>query len=280
MQELQLQQAIQDNVEQALAEDIGDGDISAALIDADKVYATRVIAREPAVICGRAWVESTFMHIDSSVELEFAVEDGDSVNAGDTLFTATGNARSILTAERTALNFLQLLSGTATLSRSYADAVAGTKAKVLDTRKTLPGLRIAQKYAVLCGGCSNHRIGLYDAYLIKENHIAACGSISAAIARARQLEPDKRVEIEVENSDEFAKALEAGADIIMLDDFSLADMRKAVQQNQGRAKLEASGSMSLANIRDVAETGVDFISVGALTKHLRAIDLSMRFIKP
>ncbi|MBT8140595.1 MAG: carboxylating nicotinate-nucleotide diphosphorylase [Gammaproteobacteria bacterium] len=279
MQELQLQQAIQDNVEQALAEDIGDGDISAALIDADKVYATRVIVREPAVICGRAWVESTFLHIDSSVELEFSVEDGDSVNAGDTLFTATGNARSILTAERTALNFLQLLSGTATISRSYADAVAGTKTRVLDTRKTLPGLRIAQKYAVQCGGCSNHRIGLYDAYLIKENHIAACGSISAAIARARQLEPDKRVEIEVENSAEFAKALEAGADIIMLDDFSLADMRKAVQQNQGRAKLEASGSMSLANIREVAETGVDFISVGALTKHLRAIDLSMRFIE-
>ncbi|MGB5325921.1 MAG: carboxylating nicotinate-nucleotide diphosphorylase [Pseudomonadales bacterium] len=273
---LAMQREIIEDVERALAEDVGSGDITAALIDIDKTYTTRVIAREPAVICGRAWVESTFAHLDGSVELAFEVDDGDTVSANDTIFTAAGNARAILTAERTALNFLQLLSGTATLSRSYADAVDGTGATVLDTRKTIPGLRLAQKYAVHCGGCANHRIGLYDAYLIKENHIAACGSIEAVIRRARLQQPDKTVEIEVENLGEFRQARDAGADIIMLDDFSLADMRTAVKENENRAKLEASGSIGLMNIRDVAETGVDFISVGALTKNVRAIDLSMR----
>lgn len=269
-------------VKHALEEDIGSGDITAELVDSDTCYHAKVITREPAIICGVDWVNETFEQLDPAVVLTWHVSDGDSVNAGDVLFEANGNARSILTAERTALNFLQLLSGTATIAGQYAAAVAGTSARILDTRKTLPGLRTAQKYAVSCGGCDNHRIGLYDAYLIKENHIAACGSIELAISQAKAGNPDKPVEIEVETLEEFRQALLAGADIIMLDEFSLEHMKAAVILNRdhrgAKAKLEASGNISLANIREIAGTGVDFISIGSLTKHVQAIDLSMRFL--
>lgn len=269
-------------VARALDEDIGSGDITAALVDSDTCYHVKVITREPAIICGAAWVNETFQQLDPAVALTWHVSDGDRVNAGDVLFEAHGNARSILTAERTALNFLQLLSGTATIAGQYASAVEGTSTRILDTRKTLPGLRTAQKYAVSCGGCHNHRIGLYDAYLIKENHIAACGSIERAISQAKANDPDKPVEIEVETLEEFRQALLAGADIIMLDEFSLEHMKAAVTLNRdhrgAKAKLEASGNISLANIREIAETGVDFISIGSLTKHVQAIDLSMRFL--
>ncbi len=270
----------ENNVRKALEEDVGDGDITAALVAADTRYLARVVTREAATICGTAWVDETFKQVDSSLVAEWRVADGERVAANDILFEIQGTARALLTAERTALNFLQLLSGTATEAARYAEAIAGTGARVLDTRKTLPGLRVAQKYAVYCGGCDNHRLGLYDAFLIKENHIAACGSIAAAIATARSSHPRLPVEVEIENLDEFQQALEAGADIIMLDELSPEDTRAAVQRNKQRekpAKLEASGNISLANIREVAELGVDHISIGALTKHLRAIDLSMRF---
>lgn len=266
----------------ALKEDIGSGDITANLVDEETRYHVRVISREAAVICGIDWVNETFDQIDPAVQLTWLVEDGDKVGPNDCLFEAKGSARSILTAERTALNFLQLLSGTATIAAKYALILQGTSTTVLDTRKTLPGLRTAQKYAVSCGGCANHRIGLYDAFLIKENHIAACGSIESAIAKAKTSSPGKPVEIEVETLEEFERALLAQADIIMLDEFSIQDMQAAVAFNRNHsvshAKLEASGNISLDNIREVAETGVDYISIGALTKHLRAVDLSMRFI--
>ncbi|MBT8148750.1 MAG: carboxylating nicotinate-nucleotide diphosphorylase [Pseudomonadales bacterium] len=272
-----LSNSILRSVREALNEDVGSGDITAALIDEDKQYSVKVIARESAVICGTAWVEETFAQVDRSVAVQWQVADGDQVAANQTLFTAQGNARAILTAERTALNFLQLLSGTATLCREYVEAIKGTPAQILDTRKTLPGLRLAQKYAAQCGGCRNHRIGLYDAFLIKENHIAACGSITAAVQTAKALKPGIPVEVEVEHLAQYAEAQAAGADIIMLDNFSLADMRKAVANNRNNAKLEASGNVELDSLREVAATGVDYISIGALTKHVRAIDLSMRF---
>jgi len=265
------------SVREALNEDVGSGDITATLVDEDKQYSVKVIAREPAIICGTAWVNETFGQVDRSVSVQWRVADGDSVNANQTLFTAQGNARAILTAERTALNFLQLLSGTATVCHEYVDAIKGTQAQILDTRKTVPGLRLAQKYAAKCGGCRNHRIGLYDAFLIKENHIAASGSITAAVQRAKALKPGIPVEVEVEHLAQYAEAQAAGADIIMLDNFSLADMRTAVANNRKQAKLEASGNIELASLREVADTGVDYISIGALTKHIRAIDLSMRF---
>ena len=265
-------------VHDALNEDIGSGDITAQLVAADTQYDAKVITREPAIICGIDWVNETFAQLDNSVAIDWSVNDGDRVVADQTLFTLSGSARSILTGERTALNFLQLLSGTATLCDRYAQLTAHTSVKLLDTRKTIPGLRSAQKYAVSCGGCFNHRIGLYDAYLIKENHIAACGSITAAVTTAKENHPDKSVEVEVENLDELQQALAAQADIVMLDNFSITDLEQAVAINQGRAKLEASGNVSEASLAALAATGVDYISIGALTKHLTAVDLSMRFL--
>ncbi|HQQ74137.1 MAG TPA: carboxylating nicotinate-nucleotide diphosphorylase [Pseudomonadales bacterium] len=264
-------------VRAALFEDIGTGDITAQLIPANQNGQARVITREPAVICGTPWVNEVMKQVDSRIRIEWVVTEGDQVDGDRTLFILHGPARSLLTAERAALNFLQLLSGTATICRHYADLVADTGVRLLDTRKTIPGLRTAQKYAVTIGGCHNHRIGLYDAFLIKENHIAACGGIAAAVQQARAQAPDKPVEVEVENFDELNEALHASCEIIMLDDFTLDDMTTAVQLTAKRAKLEASGGVSDDNLREIANTGVDFISIGGLTKHCRAIDLSMRF---
>lgn len=263
-------------VRAALSEDIGSGDITAMLIPDTEQAQARIISRESAVLCGRDWVDEVFRQIDKSVTVTWHASDGDRVAPNDLLFELSGNARSLLTGERSALNFLQLLSGTATTCREYADLVAHTQVKLLDTRKTIPGLRTAQKYAVSCGGCHNHRIGLYDAFLIKENHIAACGGIAKAISAARELAPGKPVEVEVETLAELKQALDAQADIIMLDNFSLSDMREGVALTNGRAKLEASGNVSKATLAGIAETGVDYISIGALTKHARAVDLSMR----
>ena len=265
------------NVKSALAEDVGSGDITASLIPADREAKATVISRENCTICGVDWVNEVFQQLDPSVKVNWQVNDGEQVSPNQTLFTLEGNARSLLTGERTALNFLQLLSGTATICQHYASLVAHTKVKLLDTRKTIPGLRTAQKYAVTVGGCHNHRIGLYDAFLIKENHIAACGGIAQAIETAREIAPGKPVEVEVESLAELALALDANADIVMLDNFSNADMLEAVAQNNGKAKLEASGNMSEETLASVAETGVDYISIGALTKHCTAVDLSMRF---
>lgn len=263
-------------VAQSLQEDVGTGDITAQLIPADRISSGYVITREAAVISGRAWVEEVFRQVDPGVKLDWRVKDGDSVAAGQTLFTMAGNARSLLTAERSALNWLQALSGTATLCAKYAARVAHTGVRLLDTRKTIPGLRLAQKYAVTCGGCYNHRIGLWDAFLIKENHIAACGGIANAVAEARRVAPGKPIEVETENLQELEQALSAGADIIMLDEFSLEGMREAVRLTGTAAKLEASGGINEQTLVPIAETGVDYISIGALTKDLKAIDLSMR----
>jgi nicotinate-nucleotide pyrophosphorylase (carboxylating) len=268
-----------DQVRAALAEDIGSGDVTAALVPAAQQVRGRAITREAAVLCGAAWVSETFRQLDPAVHLNWHASDGEAVSAEQVLFEIAGPARAVLTGERTALNFLQLLSGVATVARTFADAVAGTHCQVLDTRKTIPGLRTAQKYAVLCGGAGNHRMGLFDRVLIKENHIAAAGSITGAIATARRLHPGILVEVEVESLAELAAALPAAPDIVMLDEFTHADMRAAVAMRNGRAravKLEASGSVSLDLVRGVAATGVDYISVGALTKHVHAVDLSMR----
>ena len=267
---------IETNVRKALAEDIGAGDITAQLIPAERLGHASVITREAAVVSGTAWVDAVFRQLDPRVAVHWQVVDGEQVAADRVLFHLEGPARALLSGERTALNFLQSLSGVATRCRYFADLVEGTGVRLLDTRKTIPGLRLAQKYAVTCGGCYNHRIGLYDAFLIKENHIAACGGIAEAVAAAHSIAPGKPVEVEVENLDELEQALRAGADIVMLDELSLADMRTAVGIAAGRAKLEASGGISDETLRAVAETGVDYISIGALTKHVRAIDLSMR----
>lgn len=267
---------IQANVRAALAEDVGSGDITAQLIPAERDASARIITRENATIAGTAWVDEVFRQVDPRVQVKWQVRDGEHVSADQTLFTLEGPARALLTGERSALNFLQLLSGTATRARHYANLVDGTGVKLLDTRKTLPGLRLAQKYAITCGGCHNHRIGLYDAFLIKENHIAACGGIAQAIAAAHQIAPGKPVEIEVEDLDELRQALDAGADIVMLDELSLDDMRTAVALTAGRAKLEASGGITETTLRTIAETGVDYISIGTLTKDVKALDLSMR----
>ncbi len=271
-----LHQSICENVSTALREDIGSGDITAQLIPAEQQAKATVITREDCVFCGKDWVTEVFAQLDGTVEIEWYVEDGEQVKANSRLFSLSGNARILLTGERAALNFVQTLSGTATRSRYYANLVAHTNVKLLDTRKTLPGLRDAQKYAVACGGCHNHRIGLYDAFLIKENHIAASGGIAAAVDAARTIAPTKPVEVEVENFAELEQALTANADIIMLDNFTLEDMRKAVAINKGQGKLEASGNVTDTTLPLIAETGVDFISIGALTKHVRAVDLSMR----
>lgn len=267
---------IQANVRAALAEDVGSGDITAQLIPAERDASARIITRENATLAGTAWVDEVFRQVDPRVQVKWQARDGEQVSADQTLFTLEGPARALLTGERSALNFLQLLSGTASRARHYADLVEGTGVKLLDTRKTLPGLRLAQKYAITCGGCHNHRIGLYDAFLIKENHIAACGGIAQAIAAAHQIAPGKPVEIEVEDLNELRQALDAGADIVMLDELSLDDMRTAVALTAGRAKLEASGGITESTLRTIAETGVDYISIGTLTKDVKALDLSMR----
>jgi nicotinate-nucleotide pyrophosphorylase (carboxylating) len=267
---------IEANVRAALSEDIGSGDITAQLIPEDRQARATVITREAAIISGTAWVNEVFRQIDPRVKVEWQVQDGQRAEPNQALFHLEGPARALLSGERSALNFLQCLSGVATRVGHYVELVKGTQVKLLDTRKTLPGLRLAQKYAVTCGGGHNHRIGLYDAFLIKENHIAASGGIAQAIAAAQRIAPGKPVEVEVENLEELQQALDAGADIIMLDELSLDDMRTAVSLTNGRAKLEASGGINETTLRTIAETGVDYISIGTLTKDVKAIDLSMR----
>jgi nicotinate-nucleotide pyrophosphorylase (carboxylating) len=267
---------IQADVERAFAEDIGTGDATAGLLPADATASAALTCREDAVMAGTDWFNACFRQLDPQVQIEWTVRDGDRVAAGSVICRLRGNARALVTAERSALNFLQLLSGTATSTAAHVAAVAGTGVRVLDTRKTVPGLRLAQKYAVRCGGGHNHRVGLYDAILVKENHIIAAGSIKAAAEAARRLHPKLLLEIEVENLDELQQALDAGADRIMLDNFTLPLMREAVTLAKGRAELEISGNVDLSTIGEYASTGVDFISVGALTKHVRAVDLSLR----
>lgn len=284
-----LQQDIRRAVRAALLEDLGDAltpldqpdasaDITAQLIPADRLASARVITREGGVFCGQPWVDEVFVQLGGEVRVEWLVQDGEMLSPNQELFRLHGPARVLLTGERNALNFVQTLSGVASLTARYVAELADTDCRLLDTRKTLPGLRSAQKYAVTCGGGKNHRIGLFDAYLIKENHILACGGIAEAISEARRLNPGKPVEVEVESLVELEQALAASADIVMLDNFDIPMMREAVALNQGRAKLEVSGNVTLDTLADYAATGVDFISVGALTKHVRALDLSMRFI--
>jgi nicotinate-nucleotide pyrophosphorylase (carboxylating) len=268
---------IEETVHTALREDIGDGDITAELIPAESVSLANVISREDCVFCGMEWFEEVFRQIDDQVYVEWHAEDGDDVGAGETICSLSGPSRSLLSGERTALNFIQTLSATATIAAKYARAVEGTGAVVLDTRKTIPGLRAAQKYAVSCGGCQNHRMGLYDAILIKENHILAAGSIASAVERARFQNPGYPVEIEVESIAQLEQAIDAGVDRALLDNFSPDQIRQAVQLSNGKIPLEASGGITLDNIREYANTGVDYISTGALTKDIIAIDLSMRF---
>lgn len=285
-----LQQDIRRAVRAALLEDLGDAltaldqpdasaDITAQLIPVDRISTARVITREAGVFCGQPWVDEVFAQLGGEVKVEWKVQDGERLSPNQELFRLHGPARVLLTGERNALNFVQTLSGVATLTARYVAELAGTECRLLDTRKTIPGLRTAQKYAVTCGGGKNHRIGLYDAYLIKENHILACGGIAEAISEARHLNPGKPVEVEVESLAELEQALAAKADIVMLDNFDVTMMREAVAINQGRAKLEVSGNVTLDTLAEFAATGVDFISVGALTKHVRALDLSMRFIQ-
>ncbi|HSM32339.1 MAG TPA: carboxylating nicotinate-nucleotide diphosphorylase [Woeseiaceae bacterium] len=275
------QQTLGPTVAAALAEDIGDGDLTAALIDEDEVAGATIVAREALVLAGHPWATEVFRQLDERIQTDWYIEDGQRAEADDVICKLVGPARALLTGERTALNFLQTLSGTATLTARYVAAVAGTRARVLDTRKTLPGLRQAQKYAVRCGGADNHRAGLYDAILIKENHVRSAGSITEALRRAQAAKDDVLVEVEVESLDELREALDAGAARILLDNFSLDDLREAVSINSGygyvAAELEASGNVGLDTIRDIAETGVDYISTGAITKNVRAADLSMLF---
>jgi len=274
---IQLRDNIIHSVQTAIDEDVATGDVTASLISDETQAVARLICRDNAVICGIAWVQEVFQQIDPQVRLDWCVAEGDAVAANTHLCTFAGQAKSILTAERVALNFLQTLSATASQTRHYVDAMTGSNAKILDTRKTLPNLRLAQKYAVLCGGGKNHRIGLYDMILIKENHIMATGSISAAISTAREYYPNLKVEVETETLGEFYEAVAAGSDIIMLDNFSIADMVKAVAYPHGEILLEASGGVELEKIAKIAATGVDYISVGDITKNIYAIDLSLRF---
>ncbi|MEH6467926.1 MAG: carboxylating nicotinate-nucleotide diphosphorylase [Porticoccus sp.] len=271
-----LKKDIQTVAKHALEEDIRDGDITAMLIPESNQAVAQVITREQAIVCGQPWVDEVFRQLDPDVEVEWLVNDGDEVKPDQILFKLKGSARSLLTGERTALNFLQTLSGTATTSRQYSKLVEGTNIKILDTRKTIPGLRLAQKYAVQVGGCYNHRMGLYDAFLIKENHIAACGGITAAVTKAREVAPGRPVEVEVENIEELQQALEAGTDIVMLDNFGVDAIRDAISINQGKAKLEVSGNLEADNMSNKVVDGITYLSSGSLTKHSRAIDLSMR----
>ncbi|EGQ9936229.1 carboxylating nicotinate-nucleotide diphosphorylase [Vibrio vulnificus] len=269
-------------VADTLKEDLGgslnaDNDVTAALIPAEAMNTATIITREHGVFCGQAWADEVFKQLGGKVTIEWHVKDGDNVEPNQTLCTLTGPARDLLTGERNAMNFIQTLSGCATVTAQYAAKIAHTECRLLDTRKTIPGLRSALKYAVACGGGYNHRIGVFDAYLIKENHIIACGGITQAITKAKELQPGKPVEVETENLDELREAINAGADIIMLDNFTTEMMRQAVEINAGRAALENSGNVTLETIAKYAETGVDYISVGALTKHVKAMDLSMRF---
>lgn len=261
----------------ALDEDVGSGDVTASIIDAEAVSQVKVICRETAVICGQQWFDRVFSVLNKSIKIEWLVGEGEKVSADTEICYLRGSTQAILTGERTALNFLQTLSATATVAHHYAQLVSSTGVRILDTRKTIPGLRLAQKYAVTCGGCSNHRTGLYDAILIKENHIAAAGSIANAVTQLRQTS-DLKIEVEVESIDELHQALAVNVDSVLLDNFSLPELREAVQINDGKARLEASGGVTDDQLIAIAETGVDDISIGALTKHVRAIDLSMRFM--
>ena len=272
-----LEQSIQLNIQQALQEDIGDGDITALLTPEDEQATATIISREDMILAGQPWVNALIAAFDSSVQITWLKNDGDLVRANETIFKLSGSARSLLTVERPALNFVQTLSAVATKTAEYVKQLDGLNTKLLDTRKTLPGLRIAQKYAVAVGGGQNHRLGLFDAFLIKENHIMAAGGIAQAIAKAHQIAPGKPVEVEVETWAELDQALEAKADIVMLDNFSQQQMIDAVKHVAGRCKLEASGNITIANLREVASTGVDYISMGVLTKDVKAVDLSMRF---
>jgi nicotinate-nucleotide pyrophosphorylase (carboxylating) len=274
---LQLAAEVQRNVLAALAEDIGGGDLTALLSPADKRSLGTVVSREDAVLAGTAWFDSSFRRLDPLTEIRWNLRDGDTVRSGEVVCEIEANTRALLTAERAALNFLQLLSATATVTRLHVDAIAGTGARIVDTRKTLPGLRLAQKYAVTCGGGSNHRLGLYDGILIKENHIVAAGGVTAALEQARAIgRSDVFIQIEVETLEQLAEALDAGARMILLDNMDLHQMRQAVGLTAGRAELEASGGVSLETVRAIAETGVDRISIGGLTKNVHAIDLSLR----
>lgn len=278
MSSLPLPADLQRVVQTALAEDVGSGDITAALIPPQTQSRAHIISREDAVLCGTAWVDEVFRQLDQQIRIDWQARDGDAIVADQVLCILSGNARQLLTGERTALNFLQTLSATATQTRQFVRAIDDTDTRVLDTRKTLPGLRSAQKYAVRCGGGHNHRFGLFDAFLIKENHILAVGSIGAAVQSARAQQPGTKVEVEVENLEELQQALDAGVDQILLDNMSLPRLREAVALNNGQTLLEASGGVSLETIRDIAHTGVDYISIGSLSKDIRAIDLSMRLL--
>lgn len=273
-------QITQDNIETsvrlALAEDVGSGDITADLIDIQLKSSAKVITREPGVLCGQLWFNETFRQVNPDTKILWQLEEGANLAKGQTLCSLSGQTRTLLTAERTALNFLQMLSGTATITRQYVDQIEGTGVQILDTRKTIPGQRLAQKYAVHCGGGKNHRIGLYDMILIKENHVASCGSITAALKKAQAVNAGIEIEIEVETLDELEQALAAGAKRVLLDNFEIDALTHAVQINKQRAKLEVSGNISLVNIRDYAMTGIDYISSGALTKNIKALDLSMK----
>ncbi|MFS1703409.1 carboxylating nicotinate-nucleotide diphosphorylase [Aestuariibacter sp. GS-14] len=282
-QSLPAQHLIDSQVIAALAEDLGgqadaSADITANLIPATQQATATIITREDCVVCGVAWARAAFSLVDSEIEQHWHVQDGDSITANSTMVTLKGNARALLTAERTALNFLQLLSATATVTAYYASILENTGTRILDTRKTIPGLRLAQKYAVACGGGKNHRIGLFDAFLIKENHIAGCGNIATAVANARSLAPGKPVEVEVESLEELQQAIDAGADIVMLDNFSNEQIQRAVSINQKRCKLEVSGNVTSERLSTLAQLGVDFISSGALTKNVNAVDLSLRLV--
>ncbi len=268
--------SVHNDVRRALSEDIGSGDVTADLLPAGRLGSGRIVTREPAVICGQAWVDACFKQLDAAVRVEWNIAEGSRVTSGQVLCQLHGPVRALVTAERSALNFLQTLSATATTTATYVEAIRGTRARVLDTRKTLPGLRHAQKYAVRIGGGMNHRMGLYDAVLIKENHIAAAGSLSSAVTHARTLHPGILVEVEVENFSELREALATGVDRIMLDEFELEELIQAVAEVDGRIPLEVSGGVGIDRVRAIAETGVDYISIGALTKHIRAIDLSLR----
>ncbi len=277
----QLRKSIGATVATALAEDVGDGDLTASLVDAGAIVGATIIARESLLLAGQPWVDEVFAQLDKKVVVDWYIGDGQTADAGDVICKLVGPARALLTGERTALNFLQTLSSTATITARYLKAVEGTGVRILDTRKTLPGLRLAQKYAVACGGGTNHRIGLFDAILLKENHIKSAGSIAAALQRAKEIDAKVLVEVEVENHEELLEALDAGATRILLDNFTLQELERAVETNRAygyaAAELEASGNITLESIRSVAETGVDYISTGALTKNVDAIDLSMLF---
>jgi len=277
MTKLTLPPDIKQTVKTALKEDIGSGDITASLIPREAIAKATVITREAAVLCGREWFNETMLQLNRDITISWLVQDGDLINENQTICALQGPARAILSGERVALNFLQLLSGIATESRRYADRLKDLNTVIRDTRKTIPGLRLAQKYAVRCGGCDNHRIGLYDGILIKENHILACGSITKAIEQIRASQPNMPIEVEVENLDEVREALEAKADMLLLDNFDRSALQKTIILNKGQAKLEASGGVTFNNMRGLAESGVDYIAIGALTKDVRAIDLSMRF---